>query len=74
MAKSLRKDFEIAPGAWIGNTRPVFVIAEIGQNHQGKCQNLSHFPHLKNAFLSLVSKIEPVELKTFSRLLNTNIV
>ena len=29
-------DFEIAPGKWIGKNHDVFVIAEIGQNHQGK--------------------------------------
>ena len=29
------KDLELAPGRWIGEDHPVFIIAEIGQNHQG---------------------------------------
>ena len=28
-------DFELAPGRLIGPDHPVFIIAEIGQNHQG---------------------------------------
>ncbi|KAF8784627.1 Sialic acid synthase like protein [Argiope bruennichi] len=28
-------EFEIAPGVFVGGNRPVFIIAEIGQNHQG---------------------------------------
>ena len=28
-------EFEIAPGRMIGGDHPCFVIAEIGQNHQG---------------------------------------
>ena len=28
-------EFEIAPGRYIGGDYPCFVIAEIGQNHQG---------------------------------------
>ncbi|XP_039273234.2 N-acetylneuraminate-9-phosphate synthase-like [Styela clava] len=27
--------FEISPGRWIGGEHPCFIIAEIGQNHQG---------------------------------------
>lgn len=27
--------FEIAPGRWIGRNYPCFIVAEIGQNHQG---------------------------------------
>lgn len=27
--------FELCPGRWVGEGHPVFVIAEIGQNHQG---------------------------------------
>ena len=28
-------EFELAPGRLIGPDHPVFIIAEIGQNHQG---------------------------------------
>lgn len=28
-------EFELAPGRWIGDSHPCFIIAEIGQNHQG---------------------------------------
>ncbi|XP_055926286.1 sialic acid synthase-like [Argiope bruennichi] len=28
-------EFEIAPGVFVGGNHPVFIIAEIGQNHQG---------------------------------------
>ena len=31
-------DFELAPGRLIGPDHPVFIIAEIGQNHQGNLQ------------------------------------
>lgn len=27
--------FELCPGRMIGGSRPCFIIAEIGQNHQG---------------------------------------
>ena len=29
---------ELCPGRWIGSSHPVFLIAEIGQNHQGDVQ------------------------------------
>ena len=29
---------ELCPGRWIGGSHPVFLIAEIGQNHQGDLQ------------------------------------
>ncbi len=29
---------ELAPGRWIGPQHPCFVIAEIGQNHQGSME------------------------------------
>ncbi|KAF8784626.1 Sialic acid synthase like protein [Argiope bruennichi] len=28
-------EFEIAPGVFVGDNRPVFIIGDIGQNHQG---------------------------------------
>lgn len=31
-------DFELVPGRLIGPTHPVFIIAEIGQNHQGNLE------------------------------------
>ena len=31
-------DLELCPGRWIGQDKPVFIIAEIGQNHQGDLQ------------------------------------
>ena len=30
------EDLEIVPGHIIGNGHPVFIVAEIGQNHQGE--------------------------------------
>lgn len=30
-----KRSFEIAPGRWVGDDCPCFVVAEIGQNHQG---------------------------------------
>ena len=35
MATQLR-DLELTPGRLVGESHPVFIIAEIGQNHQGK--------------------------------------
>ncbi|PRD34543.1 UNVERIFIED_CONTAM: Sialic acid synthase [Trichonephila clavipes] len=29
------EEFEIAPGKYVGGKQPCFIIAEIGQNHQG---------------------------------------
>ena len=29
------KSIELAPGRWIGESYPCFIIAEVGQNHQG---------------------------------------
>ena len=35
---------ELVPGKYIGEGNPTFVIAEIGQNHNGKCStNLRPF-------------------------------
>ena len=35
---------ELVPGKYIGKGNPTFVIAEIGQNHNGKCStNLRPF-------------------------------
>jgi len=31
----MAKDLEIAPNCFVGATHPAFIIAEIGQNHQG---------------------------------------
>ncbi|KAL1123008.1 hypothetical protein AAG570_003332 [Ranatra chinensis] len=33
-----RPDLEVAPGRYVGTDRPCFIIAEIGQNHQGDVQ------------------------------------
>ena len=30
--------FELSPGKWIGKDHPVYIIAEIGQNHQGSVE------------------------------------
>ena len=30
------KDLELTPGRLIGENKPTFIIAEIGQNHNGK--------------------------------------
>ena len=32
----LIKDLELVPGKYIGEGKPIFIIAEIGQNHNGK--------------------------------------
>jgi sialic acid synthase SpsE len=29
------KEIELAPGRWVGGSHPCFIIAEVGQNHQG---------------------------------------
>ena len=29
-------DLELTPGRFVGEGHPTFIIAEIGQNHQGK--------------------------------------
>ena len=29
------ESFEVAPGRWIGDDQPTFIIAEVGQNHNG---------------------------------------
>ncbi|CAG0896634.1 unnamed protein product [Cyprideis torosa] len=31
----MRDEIELCPGVWVGENHPCFVIAEIGQNHQG---------------------------------------
>lgn len=31
-------DMEIVPGKMLGNSHPCFIIAEVGQNHQGSLQ------------------------------------
>ena len=28
-------DVELVPNRWIGDGQPAFIIAELGQNHQG---------------------------------------
>ena len=28
-------ELELCPGRWVGGQHPCFIIAEIGQNHQG---------------------------------------
>ena len=30
--------FELSPGKWVGPGQPVYIIAEIGQNHQGSVE------------------------------------
>jgi sialic acid synthase SpsE len=29
------KEIELTPGRWAGGSHPCFIIAEVGQNHQG---------------------------------------
>ena len=29
-------ELELVPGRFVGSNHPVFIVAEIGQNHQGK--------------------------------------
>ena len=37
MARAVKaQDLELVPGRYIGEDQPVFIIAEIGQNHNGK--------------------------------------
>jgi sialic acid synthase SpsE len=31
----MAKEIELAPGRWVGGSHPCFIIAEVGQNHQG---------------------------------------
>jgi sialic acid synthase SpsE len=31
----MAKEIELAPGKWVGRSHPCFIIAEVGQNHQG---------------------------------------
>jgi sialic acid synthase SpsE len=31
----MSKEIELAPGRWVGGSQPCFIIAEVGQNHQG---------------------------------------
>jgi sialic acid synthase len=31
----MAKEIELAPSKWVGRSRPCFIIAEVGQNHQG---------------------------------------
>lgn len=31
----MAKEIELAPGKWVGGSHPCFIIAEVGQNHQG---------------------------------------
>jgi sialic acid synthase len=31
----MAKEIELAPGRWVGGLHPCFIIAEVGQNHQG---------------------------------------
>ena len=33
---STLRDLELSPGRMVGENHPTFIIAEIGQNHQGK--------------------------------------
>ncbi len=41
-------DLELTPGRLVGEGHPAFIIAEIGQNHQGtEMFNLCHFFCLK---------------------------
>jgi len=28
-------EIELAPGKWVGSSHPCYIIAEVGQNHQG---------------------------------------
>ena len=34
----MARNFELVPGRWIGDGHPCYIIAEIGQNHQGDVQ------------------------------------
>ena len=42
-------ELELVPGKYIGENKPTFVIAEIGQNHNGK-------------YLSVITSIIPMTL------------
>lgn len=34
-AAAMPLELELCPGRWVGGQHPCFIIAEIGQNHQG---------------------------------------
>jgi len=31
----MAKEIQLAPSKWVGRSQPCFIIAEVGQNHQG---------------------------------------